>query len=85
MCRKRSHSGEFAASSAKMSSKKLINEAEKVVDDALEGLIATNPGVNAIENHRVVVRSDLENLKDKVAILCGGGSGKILKIFSSAN
>ena len=58
-----------------MSAKKLINNPEKVVDEALEALIRTNPGVQGIENHRVVGRSDLNNLQDKVAIICGGGSG----------
>ena len=58
-----------------MSAKKLVNEIDNVVDEALEGLISTNPHVTGIENHRVVVRSDLVNLKDKVAIVAGGGSG----------
>jgi len=53
----------------------MINEVDKTVDEALEALTSTNPHVNMIENHRVVVRSDLNNIKDKVAILCGGGSG----------
>ena len=61
--------------STKMSAKKLINSVDSVVDEALEGLIATNPHVTAIENHRVIVRSDLANLKGKVAIIAGGGSG----------
>lgn len=77
--RKRAHSiissGEDPQENPKMSAKKLINNPEKVVDEALEALVSTNPGVNIIENHRVIVRSDLENVKDKVAILCGGGSG----------
>ena len=58
-----------------MSAKKLINDPERVVDEALEALVRTNPGVQAVVNHRVIVRSDLENVKDKVAIICGGGSG----------
>ena len=57
--RKRVHSPDI-----KMSAKKLINNVDHVVDEALEGLVKSNPGVNLIENHRVVVRSDLENLKD---------------------
>ena len=68
--RKRAHSPDI-----KMSAKKLINNVDHVVDEALEGLVKSNPGVNLIENHRVVVRSDLENLKDKVALVAGGGSG----------
>ena len=58
-----------------MSAKKLINNPEHVVDEALEGLLRINPGVQGIENHRVVVRSDLQNVENRVAILCGGGSG----------
>ena len=58
-----------------MSAKKLINDPEKVVDEALEALIRTNPSVQGIENHRVIVRSDLNNVQDKVAMICGGGSG----------
>jgi dihydroxyacetone kinase len=58
-----------------MSTKKLINDPERVVDEALEGLLATNPGVSAVDNHRVVVRSDLDSLTGKVALICGGGSG----------
>ena len=58
-----------------MGVKKMINDVDNIVDEALDALVKTNPGVNIIENHRVIVRSDVENLKDKVAILCGGGSG----------
>ncbi len=83
LSRKRAHSscttdqepGAKTEKSSSMSAKKMINDVEKVVDEALEAIVSTNPGVNAIENHRVIVRSDLENVKDKVAILCGGGSG----------
>ena len=66
----------YPEDSIKMSTaKKLINDPEHVVDEALEGLLRTNPGVQGIENHRVVVRSDLQNVENRVAILCGGGSG----------
>lgn len=58
-----------------MSAKKLFNDPDKVVDEALDALVATNPGVNALENHRVIVRTDLESIAGKVAIVCGGGSG----------
>lgn len=58
-----------------MSAKKLFNDPDKVVDEALDALVATNPGVNALENHRVIVRSDLDSVAGKVAIVCGGGSG----------
>ena len=58
-------------------SKKLINQASSVVDDALKGVTAVYPGLRLLEGHRVVVRSDIESVKNegKVAILSGGGSG----------
>ena len=58
-------------------SKKLINQASSVVDDALKGLTAVNPALRQLEGHRVVVRSDIESVKNegKVTILSGGGSG----------
>ena len=66
----------YPEDSIKMSTaKKLINDPEHVVDEALEGLLRINPGIQGIENHRVVVRSDLQNVENRVAILCGGGSG----------
>ena len=34
--------------------KKLFNEQSSVVDEALKGLIALNPSLNLIENHRIV-------------------------------
>ena len=65
----------YSVNKVKMSAKKLINNVDNVVDEALDGLIATNPNVTSIENHRVIVRSDLENLQGKVGIIAGGGSG----------
>ncbi|XP_051885659.1 triokinase/FMN cyclase-like [Pristis pectinata] len=56
-------------------SKKLINSVEHCVDDALDGLVACNVGMQLVEGHRIVVRSDLKNIKGKVAVLSGGGSG----------
>lgn len=55
--------------------KKLINSAESCVDDALLGLVRASAGLSLLKGHRVVLRSDLENLKGKVALLSGGGSG----------
>lgn len=55
--------------------KKLINSAESCVDDALLGLVRASGGLSLLKGHRVVLRSDLENLKGKVALLSGGGSG----------
>ena len=58
-------------------SKKLTNQVSSVVDDAIKGLCAVNPGLCPLEGHRVVVRSDMETVKEngKVTILSGGGSG----------
>ena len=57
--------------------KKLINESDNVVDDCLEGLCYTHPGLKLIRGHRVVVRSDYPDVikRGKVAIMSGGGSG----------
>uniref|UniRef100_A0A4W6CHY0 Triokinase/FMN cyclase n=1 Tax=Lates calcarifer TaxID=8187 RepID=A0A4W6CHY0_LATCA len=58
-----------------MSSKKLINSVDSCVDEALCGLIRANAGLSLLQGHRVVLRSDLDNLRGKVALLSGGGSG----------
>ncbi|XP_043915430.1 triokinase/FMN cyclase [Protopterus annectens] len=56
-------------------SKKLLNSITHCVDDALEGLVMCNPGLQLLEGHRVVLRSDLQNIRGKVTLLSGGGSG----------
>lgn len=43
-------------------SKKLINDVETVVDEALAGLVAICPGLTLLKGHRVVVRSDVHLL-----------------------
>lgn len=45
-----------------MSKKKLINNPESVVDEALAGLVAVHPGLRLLEGHRVVVRTDIETV-----------------------
>lgn len=55
--------------------KKLINAADSCVDEALCGLVRASGGLSLLKGHRVVLRSDLEKLKGKVALLSGGGSG----------
>uniref|UniRef100_H3CIW3 Triokinase/FMN cyclase n=1 Tax=Tetraodon nigroviridis TaxID=99883 RepID=H3CIW3_TETNG len=55
--------------------KKLINSPDSCVDEALCGLVRANGGLSLLNGHRVVIRSDLNNLKGKVALLSGGGSG----------
>lgn len=44
-------------------------------DDALAGLVACNPSLQLLQGHRVALRSDLDSLKGRVALLSGGGSG----------
>ncbi|KAH0512700.1 Triokinase/FMN cyclase [Microtus ochrogaster] len=56
-------------------SKKLVNSVELCADDALAGLVACNPNLQLLQGHRVALRSDLDSLKGRVALLSGGGSG----------
>uniref|UniRef100_A0A8C3HXL5 Triokinase/FMN cyclase n=1 Tax=Chrysemys picta bellii TaxID=8478 RepID=A0A8C3HXL5_CHRPI len=44
-------------------------------DDALAGLVACNPAIQLLQGHRVALRADLENIRGRVALLSGGGSG----------
>ncbi|KAM7376994.1 hypothetical protein PAMA_013671 [Pampus argenteus] len=55
--------------------KKLLNSVEGCVDEALSGLVAASGGLSLLRGHRVVLRSDLDTLRGKVALLSGGGSG----------
>jgi hypothetical protein len=57
------------------SSKKMVNSVEGCADDALAGLVASNPDLQLLQGHRVALRSDLDTLKGRVALLSGGGSG----------
>lgn len=45
------------------------------MDEALCGLVRASGGLSLLRGHRVVVRSDLQSLRGKVALLSGGGSG----------
>lgn len=58
-------------------SKKLVNEPLKAVNEALEGFVAANPGLRLLKGHQVVIREDIEDLRKtgKVALISGGGSG----------
>uniref|UniRef100_A0A8I3WY76 Triokinase and FMN cyclase n=1 Tax=Callithrix jacchus TaxID=9483 RepID=A0A8I3WY76_CALJA len=58
-----------------MTSKKLVNSVTGCADDALAGLVACNPNLQLLQGHRVALRSDLDSLKGRVALLSGGGSG----------
>ena len=61
-----------------MSAKKaLINSANSVVDEAIDGLLLLNPDLLKIDGQNVVVRRDYDQLKASghVALVSGGGSG----------
>ncbi|KAM9836777.1 triokinase/FMN cyclase isoform 2-T2 [Aulostomus maculatus] len=55
--------------------KKLINSADSCVDEALWGLVRASGGLSLMVGHRVVLRSNLDRLRGKVALVSGGGSG----------
>nr|XP_003465928.3 triokinase/FMN cyclase isoform X2 [Cavia porcellus] len=66
---------QLASEPPTMTSKKLVNSVVGCADDALAGLVACNPGLQLLQGHRVALRSDLDSLKGRVALLSGGGSG----------
>src|SRR5215212_3344851 len=57
--------------------KKLINEADDVVGEALDGLTLTNAGIARLSGSTTAVRSDVEAVRaaGHVALLSGGGAG----------
>ncbi|XP_061335283.1 triokinase/FMN cyclase [Pezoporus flaviventris] len=55
--------------------KKLVNSVPACADDALAGLVASNPGLQLLQGHRVALRADLVAIRGRVALLSGGGSG----------
>lgn len=52
--------------------KKLINEVGNYVTEMLDGLVAAVPSLRRVEGTQVLLRA---NLKDKVGLVSGGGSG----------
>jgi dihydroxyacetone kinase-like protein len=54
--------------------KKLINSAERVVEDALRGIAAAHPELRVDSEHRIVFRRDAPR-PGKVGLVSGGGSG----------
>lgn len=52
-----------------------MNSVAGCADDALAGLVACNPNLQLLQGYRVALRSDLDSLKGRVALLSGGGSG----------
>jgi dihydroxyacetone kinase len=56
--------------------KKFINRPENAVEEMLQGLTILSPGLDRLPGHRVILRADAEQTRDKqVAIISGGGSG----------
>src|SRR5271170_8274177 len=56
--------------------KKFINRPEDVVEEMLQGLVILHPGSVRLGNHKVLIRADGEQDRDRhVAVLSGGGSG----------
>jgi dihydroxyacetone kinase len=55
---------------------KNFNRPENVVEEMLQGLAVLNPGVARLSGHKVMVRADINKIRDReVAIISGGGSG----------
>ncbi|HEY6374910.1 MAG TPA: dihydroxyacetone kinase subunit DhaK [Edaphobacter sp.] len=56
--------------------KKFINRPEQVVEEMLQGLVVLHPGSGSWPGHKVMVRADAEQTRDRqVAVISGGGSG----------
>jgi hypothetical protein len=55
--------------------KKLISTAEKAAMEAAEGFVLMHKDVRLLGSTRNVVRADISDLKGKVAVISGGGSG----------
>ena len=55
---------------------KFINRLERVVEEMLEGLVVLHPGSARLPGHKVMIRADAEQTRDRqVAVISGGGSG----------
>uniref|UniRef100_A0A5S6R4K6 Triokinase/FMN cyclase n=1 Tax=Trichuris muris TaxID=70415 RepID=A0A5S6R4K6_TRIMR len=57
--------------------KKLINNVDECVDDSLLGCAFRSSSVALLENYRVLVRRDVDKIRDanRVTLISGGGSG----------
>ena len=44
-------------------SKKLINSLDNAVDECLRGLVDVHPGLTLLSGHRVVLRSDIDDVR----------------------
>lgn len=55
---------------------KLINQPERVVEEMLDGLLALYPNISRLAGHKVLLRADAEDRRERqVALISGGGSG----------
>jgi len=56
--------------------KKFINRPENVVEEMLQGLSVLSPGLVRLSGHKVMLRTDTEQIRDlQVAVISGEGSG----------
>jgi dihydroxyacetone kinase len=56
--------------------KKFINRSEDAVEEMLQGLVVLHPGSARLAGHKVIVRADTQEIRDRqVALISGGGSG----------
>jgi triose/dihydroxyacetone kinase / FAD-AMP lyase (cyclizing) len=56
--------------------KKLINRPADVVSEMVDGLVALYPGLSRLADYNVVLRSDIDSVRNsQVALISGGGSG----------
>ena len=56
--------------------KKFINCPENAVEEMLEGLAVLSPGLARLPGHKVMLRADAEQIRNRqVAVISGGGSG----------
>jgi triose/dihydroxyacetone kinase / FAD-AMP lyase (cyclizing) len=56
--------------------KKLMNRPENAVSEMLDGLVAIHGGLARLSDHSVLVRRDIDQVREKyVALISGGGSG----------
>ncbi|KAH0546262.1 hypothetical protein KQX54_007615 [Cotesia glomerata] len=58
-----------------MASKQLINSVDTTVEETLAGLCCAYPQLEYHPSKRVVLAANYKNRKNKVSIICGGGSG----------
>jgi triose/dihydroxyacetone kinase / FAD-AMP lyase (cyclizing) len=56
--------------------KKFINSPQDAVEEMLQGLLVLQPGAARVAGHKVLIRADADQVRDRqVAIISGGGSG----------